>query len=402
VNSPKTALIQLVSEQTMPNVLAALALEPTTVTLLHSPRTAPQAAWIGQSLRRAGLNIELDLRALSVAPDVHETGARVRSACEDAVAAGMQPVVNITGGTKLMSIGAFAATIGPGWPSLYVDTENRRFLQTGKIALPEPLLDGWAALTRAERRITVDVIAAAHGCDQASAGEDPTPYLELAEYLRIHPAEEARCHDALRSISTRARPAELLALLDAPLPALPEAVVSRALAAGLLEARGASCYFACPTRDVIERATRTALSQAEIFAAIRPLQFVQAFLTGGWWEVCVWQAAKQSGSFRDLRWSARFGADADHIEEDVVGVSGLNLAVFSCKRGGHGDRLNRAFEEFVAASNRLGGTFAAKFFCVAKPLPQHLFASVRTEAERVRARIVGPADRLSPAVFVSA
>ena len=50
-----THLVQLVSDQTMPNVLAALALEPAHITLLHTPRTEPQAAWINNALRRAGL-----------------------------------------------------------------------------------------------------------------------------------------------------------------------------------------------------------------------------------------------------------------------------------------------------------------------------------------------------------
>ena len=172
MNRGPTALIQLVSEQTMPNVLAALALEPAQIILLHTPRTAPQAAWINHALRRAGLQFEIELRALSAAPNVNETGARVRTACEDANAAEFIPVVNITGGTKLMSIGAFAATLSRGWPSLYVDTDNRRILQVGHHAPPELLRDGFAALSRAEAKLNVDVVAAAHGCEHVSSGED--------------------------------------------------------------------------------------------------------------------------------------------------------------------------------------------------------------------------------------
>jgi hypothetical protein len=391
------ALVQLVSEQTMPNVLAALALEPAHITLLHTPRTAAHAASINGALRRAGLEFEVDLRTLSAAPDVQESGARIRTACEDVTASGLTPVVNITGGTKLMSIGAFAATIGPGWPSLYVDSENRRFLQVGNTMLPDPLRDGWAALTRAERRLNVDVVAAAHGCEHVSAGEDPTPFVDLAEHLRTHPSDETRCHAAFKRVVTRGRPTALLETLDTRFSELPSGVVERALAAGLLEKRGSDHFLRCPSRAVIERALRDRVELGEIYDAVRPLQFAHAFLCGGWWEVCVWHAAKLSGAFRDLRWSVRFGSSTDHLEEDLVGVSGLNLAVFSCKRGGDGGRLNRAFEEFVSASTRLGGTFSEKIFCVAMPIKETHFSAVRAEAARVRARIVGPASRLTPA-----
>jgi hypothetical protein len=399
--SSPVALIQLVSEQTMPNVLAALALEPAHVTLLHTPRTAPQAAWINHALRRAGLKFEIELRPLSATPDVNESGTRVRTACEDALAGNLAPVVNITGGTKLMSIGAFAATIGPGWPSLYVDSENRRFLQVGKAVLPEPLRDGWAALTRAEKRLTVDVVAAAHGCDHVSPGEDPAPFLDLAEHLRTHPAEEAQCHAIFKNVDTRRKAVELLALLDEPLPNLPSGVVTRALAADLIEARGNAHFLRCPNRAALKEAARNRVNLDDLFAAARPLQFAQAFLSGGWWEVCVWHAARQSGAFLDLRWSVRFGPATDHLEEDIVGVAGLNLAVFSCKRGGDRNRLNRAFEEFIAAANRLGGPFAEKYFCVAMPINQAHFATVRAEADRIRARIVGPANRLAPSSFLA-
>ncbi|HPO01308.1 MAG TPA: DUF1887 family CARF protein [Opitutaceae bacterium] len=396
-----THLVQLVSDQTMPNVLAALALEPAHITLLHTPRTEPQAAWINNALRRAGLQFEAELRPLSTTPDVNETGAAVRTAAEAAVAASLAPVINITGGTKLMSLGAFAATHSQGWPALYVDSENRRFLQVGNHLLPEPLRDGWAALTRAEGRLNVDVVAAAHGCEHVSGGADPAPFLELAEYLRTHPQEESACHALFSPITTRGKPADLLATIGQPLPPLPSIIGELAVAAGLLQRSGDRVHLACPSRDTLERACREQITTKDLFAATRSVQFAQAFLSGGWWEVCVWHAARQSGAFRDLRWSVRFGSETDHLEEDLVGVAGLNLALFSCKRGGDGARLNRAFEEFVAAAQRLGGSFASKHFCVALPISQRHYATVRTEASRTRTRLIGPASRLNSASFAT-
>jgi hypothetical protein len=213
-------------------------------------------------------------------------------------------------------------------------SENRRFLQVGNHLLPEPLRDGWAALTRAEGRLNVDVVAAAHGCEHVSAGTDPAPFLELAEYLRTHPQEESACHALFSPITTRGKPADLLATIGQPLPPLPSIIGELAVAAGLLQRSGDRVHLACPSRDTLERACRERISPEDLFAATRSVQFAQAFLSGGWWEVCVWHAARQSGAFRDLRWSVRFGSETDHLEEDLVGVAGLNLALFSCKRGG--------------------------------------------------------------------
>jgi len=395
------ALIQLVSEQTMPNVLAALALEPKCITLIHTRRTQDHAGWINRALQRAGLAYEVELRSLSAAPDIHEAGAMVRSVAEEAVAQGLTPVVNITGGTKLMSIGAFAATVKPGWASLYVDTENRRLLQAGGQHLPEALRDTYAALLRAEKRMNVDVMAAAHGCEQVSAGKHAEPYVELAEYLRRNPVIEQQCNAIMRDVLTRGFPKQVLSQVDKPFPSdFPAEVLRQAATVGLVEQwSDGTWHFSCPERDVLEQALCSTVPIQDIFAATEPVQFAHAFLSGAWWEVCVWNAARQSGHFRDLRWSVKFGSEVDHLEEDLVAVKGLSLAVFSCKRGGHGDRLNRAFEEFVSASNRLGGSFAEKYFCVAQAIRKDSFSAVQSQAARVHAKLIGPSEKLSSSSF---
>jgi hypothetical protein len=395
-------LIQLVSEQTMQNVLPAIALRPARLILLHTPRTAVQCQWIAAALRRTGATFELQLIRLTAMPDIEETGAAVRQAIHAANAAGGDPLVNITGGTKLMSIGAFAATLGPRCPSFYVDTENRRFLDAGQVPAHPALADPWNLLQRAETSLNVDVVCAAHGIEHVTPGRDPLPFIALAEHLRLNPADEAACHAAYSLLNFRFHhAADVIAALDRPAPALPPAVEKLALEAGLLTSVAGTPHFTTPHRSALERWARGErwTDQTEFFTALQPLQFAQAFLSGGWWEVCVAHAAHQSGRFRDLRWSCEVGAPGDRVEEDLLGVDGFNLAVFSCKRGGKGDRLNRAFEEFVASARRLGGSFSGKFFCVAQPIARHSFALVQTGATRERVSLVGPSSRLSPSVF---
>ena len=73
-------LIQLVSEQTMQNVLPALALKPASLVLLHTPRTSDQVQWIAAALRKAGLQFEVRAIPLTEMPDIQETGAATRAA----------------------------------------------------------------------------------------------------------------------------------------------------------------------------------------------------------------------------------------------------------------------------------------------------------------------------------
>lgn len=395
-------LIQLVSEQTMQNVLPALAMEPRSVVLLHTSRTARQCQWIAAALRKAGLEFEPRMIPLTEMPDSRETAARIRETIGEAVSSGFDPLVNFTGGTKLMSIGAFAATLGAKCPSFYVDTEHRKFIDGGHVPAHPIMADPWELLPKAEAKLSVDVICAAHGIEQISAGRDPSPYLELAEHLRRVPLEEAACHAAVKNLKTsRIKPADALDLIDRPLGSLPSRAADLAASAGLIEKQGKDWHLPSSSRAALKRfADGDRWSDiAEFHRALAPLQESQSMLAGGWWEVCVWEAARQSGRFRDLRWSVQLGAPSVAVEEDILAVDGFNLAIMSCKRGGEGGRLRRALEEFETAARHVGGAFASKFFCVAQPIAHRHFAAIQEEAAAARIHLIGPFERLSPARF---
>ena len=71
--------------------------------------------------------------------------------------------------------------------------------------------------------------------------------------------------------------------------------------------------------------------------------------------------------YRDLRWSvdagSRFGSSTD-MEEDILGVDGVNLLYVSCKRGGDKAKLSRVLEDVNSSARRLGGKFAHKMLAV--------------------------------------
>jgi hypothetical protein len=386
----------------MQNVLPALALSPPRIILLHTRRTAAQCQWIAAALRKAGRTFDLRLQPLSDMPDTLETGAAVLRSIGESRKDGLSPLVNFTGGTKLMSIGAFAATLKPLCPSCYVDTENRRFVDGGQVPAHPALSDAWALIQQAEQALNVDVLAAAHGHERISSGRDPEPLLALAEDLRTHPSEEQECQRIFSRVNLRnLKPSQALAVLDTPLTGVPSRIADLAVAAGLINRRNSGLFLPCPLRDSLERWANGNRwdSPADLYSALAPMQQAQAFLAGSWWEIVVWNAARQSGRFRDLRWSVEIGAPGEAIEEDILAVDGFNLAIFSCKRGGDGARLTRAFEEFESAARLIGGTFSSKFFCVAQAISERNLSLVRKEAARARVTLIGPYQRLSASLF---
>ena len=137
------------------------------------------------------------------------------------------------------------------------------------------------------------------------------------------------------------------------------------------------------------------------FEAIQHLQFAVGFLSGGWWEIAAVSAAEKSGRFRDIRWSVAAGERGfgGSLEEDIVAVDGVQIAYFSCKRGGARSKLTRQLEEMDASAKRLGGVFARKFFCVYLPPSPAIEKFLSRRADELRIRLLGPQDLANPNCF---
>lgn len=396
------ALIQLVSEQTLPNVFPALALAPDQTVLLHTPQTRRQCAWITRALQLAGQTAAPQFVELPDLPDHHATGQAVLAQLAAARAAGLAPVVNITGGTKLMSIGAFAAAHQQKVPALYLDTANRHILPATSAPLPSPLDSSPVAFRRIADQLTVPILAAAHGIEKLSPGRDPAPWRSLARLLAADPKLEAAVHDFAtdRLNEEKRKPADYARLLATPLDALPDALVEPLEAANQITLRDGRWFLYLPAADDVARwaAGEAFPSFQAYFTAIAPLQQLIGFLQGGWWEIAVLEAAEKSGRFRNLLWSAEASREGSStpLEEDILALEDLNLAVFSCKRGGDRARLLRAFDELDSAARALGGTHARRYLAVALPVPQRNLSEIQARAAATRTTLIGPAGRKGP------
>jgi hypothetical protein len=105
----------------------------------------------------------LETVALSAMPAMPETFRVIKAAIQQARGAGQTPVVNFTGGTKLMSIGAYAAALDQKALSLYVDTSDALFVDGRTADGLAGLLEDDFSFTPLRSLLTVGCVAAAHG-----------------------------------------------------------------------------------------------------------------------------------------------------------------------------------------------------------------------------------------------
>jgi len=403
----KTALIQLVSEQTLPNLFPALAMEPSRVVLLHTPQTRRQCDWIARALLLAGVPTTPTPIELPDNPDHHATGQAVLTQIASARSSDLTPVINITGGTKLMSIGAFAAAYQQKAPAFYLDTAHRLFIPATSRPLPAPLDSSVVAFQRLAARLTVPVLTAAHGIEKLVPGRDPAPWLPAARALHDDGKLEIAVHEFTDRYldEGKRQPADYARLLSTPLDNIPDPLIEPLSAAGHIHLRDGRWHLWHPEPDVFGRwaAGERYDSVQTYFAATAPLQQLIGFLHGGWWELAVLDAARVSGRFRDLHWSPQLTRPDNQtpIEEDLLAVEDIHLAVFSCKRGGDRPRLLRAFEELDSAARHLGGSFARRYLAVAQPIAQYALAEVQARASTTRTTLIGPSARLRPENFGS-
>lgn len=373
----RVGLIQLVSEQTMQNVLPILALKPARITHLVTPKTAVRSAWITESARQAGVPAPAEDVLLSPMPGIAETAQATHRCILELRNQDLIPVVNFTGGTKLMSVGAFACASKDKATSLYVDTEFRHFTNGGTGTPLDSLLNNDLSFTPYQRSLTVNTIAVANGCARVTNGKDWSRFLPLVDHLFRDVAVEKAVFDVVhgeRGLCAGGNeprtPRAWLSLCDRDID-LPASAGDLAAKAGLLAKHARGYRLVCPFRKDLERmaCARHFRPDRAYFSAKDLLQFSLSFLAGAWWEVVMADRAQKSGRFRDVRWSAFAGRQtvSGSMEEDLLAVDGVRIAYFSCKRGGARGKLMRQLEEMNASAERLGGRFVSKFFCVYLP-----------------------------------
>jgi hypothetical protein len=385
------ALIQLVGDQTVQNLLPAMALRLVKVIQVRSRDVRGSTRF-----ENAAQNFSSAVQQLGAEPGFEDYRAEVHTEVIDDTSPGIEAsrtlvasllakhpgaVVNFTGATKLMSIGAYQAAGALGAPSLYCDTQEKRFTDghTGK-------LDPWPDFIGTAAHLSVPLLMAAHGKNFGD-WQHEVPTRELKEYgqkafnvRRDNWDQLDGFNKSLRPFFYRAKGGrvpfdenDLRKLLSEPLPV--EATSSdpgrgllhAATAAGLLHSR-ANRFFvnAVPRKREVER--------------------VANLLIGSWVELAVLDMLQGHSRYQNPLWSVepRAAHDADFGEMDIVCVDQktASLRYISCKAV-----LDKPALEHLEAvgdrAHRVGGTFAASTLVVFQTIADQ-DKIIRRYAKRLR------------------
>jgi hypothetical protein len=299
----KKVIISLAGEQPMPNIIPALHFENVRRVDLISTNDARASKAAGNTrkvLEADGIEVRIHVRDPFDLGKIQETSKRL---FEENRGEGYSVIPNITGGTKLMSVGLFNAAREKDSAVIYLETRAGK-LYTLSPALPKVSEEDIAAIFR---KITIKRYLLAHGqaIEERKNGSIPShPELSksIAEFTRDHKASALmgrfRRMDSVRNT---------VDINDAPPDLIRE----------LLNAR-----------IVSKRDNYTLLVQDE--AALK-------YLKGFWLEDYVYEVVKTLPVDDCTKNLQHVWSDADRQrledEEDVIFTCRGRMFVVSCKTG---------------------------------------------------------------------
>ncbi len=169
--NPNLPLIHLVSDQTMQNLLPILSLKPQIILQVRSSDVRFQRK--SENLKSALAEVRKLDSYCDYDPEIQDCKIESKSPSIEQVrkfTGGLQAsfggaVFNLTGGTKLMSIGAYLTAQKENQPSFYCDTQSQQFLdqETGLNLFKE---EAAPSLKEIAKRLNVRVALAAQGWEE--------------------------------------------------------------------------------------------------------------------------------------------------------------------------------------------------------------------------------------------
>lgn len=297
-------MIALAGEQPMPNFIPILQIKPQMVEFVVSNKTEPHARWTTEAMK-------LDRRTKGIRTNINPQVevydlAAVERQCVEIIERypDQTVVVNLTGGTKIMSLGAYRIATEHRLAMLYVVTEKSHVLYFEDTVFTQPLVAS----------VPAQVYFAAHGIKASSKRPWGEPFVGLARLIAQHAVNAARVIDEARRCVSQRGQLCVIERASADERKLAQALVE----CGCLEPTGSGSRLSiCVTQD----------------------RRARDFLAGKWLEIWVYEAARTSGLFDDVACDVRIEKDSGPAlvlnQLDVVATRNARLTVCSCKTESH-------------------------------------------------------------------
>lgn len=364
-------LVHLVSGESLQNLLPVLALEPDRVVqvVTTDPSLRDKPAHIESAARRAGCAATTFKTSplQQVSPTVEEAFGAVSALLRQESDGGQAVILNFTGGTKMLSTGAYLAARDLQVPTLYCDTRHRRFVTSVQPAWPGAPPD----LPALASRLDVPLLVEANGVAADSLkhdvpdqglldfGAQAYPLWKehaavlgtfIAECLRavFKPDGKMICGDPLR------------AAVEMPIQTNSDPVKNYfdlAADCGVL----IRCHSGYQLADVT-------LSNKKMFKAARDSLEI---LEGKWLELyCCSLASNNPDRFRDRCWSLKSANHPELEEIDLVCTDADTMGLLSVSAKNTLPSVEH-IESHVRRSATLGGSHAERVICATPDMDSH-------------------------------
>lgn len=376
-------LLQLAGGQAWPNLLPILALKPTSVTFLTSSdpkqdyRCRIQA--IHDACRTIGFAYSFQIISTT-------SGNPTTDECRESLKKLAPDCINLTGGTKPMSIAAYDLAKQANIPAFYLDTRRKNTPVEGLNASSSRIKDQInRELSNIVSRLTVPIALQANGFPvPLNFKSPPANWMKFAiqaAHLRQPLAADQEIakavghlrHQLMGADSDMPKKGKLRNVLQIPISASIGSYWHQYL-------------LAASDAEIIQATETSASNQQEFFllredpitTSAEELRSLanQTFklLEGIWFELALYHHLQQKSSFIDIRW----GVEADHLqytgsssrgETDLVAFNsaGLSLHFISCKTTGpHSSALDH-IQGLRRRAAKEGGQFSKAELWIFRP-----------------------------------
>jgi hypothetical protein len=372
MSAPIPCLIQINGDNVAANLLPIMALRPERIVQLvtKSQRAERAVAQFRDAFsllaKEAGYEgykpkIQDHTLASTDMPDVRDTVARLLLENQGAV-------LNFSGGSKLMSLGAYQAALALGRPSLFCDVDEERFVngRTGSLQAP-------VEYQKLADQLSIRLLMALHGRRheewQAQAVSEPLRAFGLRAYeLRL------QHWSALEAFNQALRTA---------LPSLGD----KALPAALSQSEAARLYLtAAAAAGLVKQVP-------EGWRVLGAVEQTEAFLTRSWLELAVLDRILVNPSYRDVMWNPTRADEGRSSGIFAVDSRGMKLRYIeslpSLTHSPH-DHL----EAVAQRSRQLGGAAAEATLVVLRPA-QGQDNALRHTARRLGVEVIIGAEEIA-------
>ncbi|MFN3395988.1 MAG: Card1-like endonuclease domain-containing protein [Thermodesulfovibrionales bacterium] len=179
----------LVSDQPIPNLTTVLQFKPDRVVLLKTKEMEEKAQFLEDVIRKKNISVHSESIEAYDINNVIEVSESLISQCK-----GCRVSLNITGGTKISTLGTYQAFYTAGKPIYYVDTKDNKILQL--------FPDNEQREMPIDVSISIEDYLAVYGFKIESYVEDDSYIYKrkdltnyLANHLDIIPSINARLHE---------------------------------------------------------------------------------------------------------------------------------------------------------------------------------------------------------------